>query len=412
MSEILDIIRLGRQGDGIAESANGPVYVPFTLAKECVRVRGKGNRKILDTVLSSSVSREKPVCTHYGECGGCQLQHFEYNAYLAWKTDLLREALLREGIDTQILPILGFGTHMRRRAVFTAKRAGNKIIFGFSARTSNNIVGITQCPVLVPAIETRLDALAGLANLFVPHRREMKMAVLACEGGLDIAITFNGQASEKAIQQAITIAVSSGLARLTVNHECLIELTKPYLHCGIARITPPPGGFVQAVAEAESAMSALACNHLRSCRRVADLFSGAGNFALRIAQRSIVHACEMDGESLHALDQAWRACGGRLKTITSEKRDLFRSPLMKTELDIYDGAVFDPPRAGAQSQAKELAKSNITRIAAISCNPVTLARDLRILIDGGYRIKSVTPIDQFVFTPHLEAVALLERANL
>jgi 23S rRNA (uracil1939-C5)-methyltransferase len=181
------------------------------------------------------------------------------------------------------------------------------------------------------------------------------------------------------------------------------------LRTGIAWVTPPPGGFVQASAECENAMAELVTAHLAGCKKVADLFCGFGPFALRLAEYATVQAMESDGLALAALNQAWRETGGRLKAMVHDKRDLYRRPMSAVELKGIDGVVFDPPRAGAEVQARELAKSKVRRIAAVSCNPQTLVRDIKILLDGGFRLVSITPIDQFAFTPHLETVALLER---
>jgi 23S rRNA (uracil1939-C5)-methyltransferase len=210
-------------------------------------------------------------------------------------------------------------------------------------------------------------------------------------------------------QQAIAEAGRAGLLRLSLDGETLIEFERPIITIGRARVSPPPDAFAQAVAGAEAAMAALVTDHCRDARQAADLYSGFGAFALRMAEHSPIKAAESSGAAIHALDRAWRETGGALKTIRAERRDLERRPLMREELKGVDAVVFDPPRAGAEIQCRELAKSDVPRIAAVSCNPVTLARDLRILVDGGYRVLSVTPIDQFVFTPHVEAVALLER---
>jgi 23S rRNA (uracil1939-C5)-methyltransferase len=174
-------------------------------------------------------------------------------------------------------------------------------------------------------------------------------------------------------------------------------------------VPTPPGAFLQAVESAEQVMAGLVTDHLKKAKRVADLFSGIGTFALRLARNSEVHAVEGDGPALAALDRGFRF-GKGLKKVTVEKRDLFRRPLTYKEMDLtFDGIVFDPPRAGAEDQAKQIARSTVQRVAAVSCNPVTLARDLRTLMDGGYQLKRVVPVDQFLWSPHIEAVALLEK---
>ncbi len=263
--------------------------------------------------------------------------------------------------------------------------------------------------MLLPQIEAQLAELRELCAILAPKKGTMKLTALACDNGMDIAAGNGGFTPDKAKQAAIAFAGAKGWLRLALNGETLIEFSRPLLSIGKAQVSPPPEGFVQAVAGAEEAMARLALSHLSGSRHVADLFCGFGTFALRMAEHSTVLAADSSGAAIAALDRAWRETGGALKALKAERRDLYRRPLMAEELAKTDGVVFDPPRAGAEEQARELARSKVGRIAAISCNPVTLARDLRILVDGGYRVKAVTPIDQFVFTPHVEAVAELER---
>ncbi|MCU0790438.1 MAG: RNA methyltransferase [Nitratireductor sp.] len=406
MSETLRIERLGRQGDGIAEDGS---FVSFALPSETVTVSGSGERRKLEAVTLPSPQRVAPLCRHFGTCGGCQMQHLAFDQYLEWKRGLVTEALVREGIDTEVKPIVSFGAHQRRRVIFTAIRAEGRMLLGFSQKQTNRITDLAQCPVLLPQIEGRLAEFRELCGILAPKKGTMKLTVLACDNGLDIAASNGGFTPEKARQAAIAFAGQKGFLRLSLNGETLIEFSRPLLTIGKAQVSPPPEGFVQAVAGAEEAMARLAMAHLAGARHVADLFSGFGAFALRLAEHSIVHAADSSGAAIAALDRAWRETGGALKALKAERRDLYRRPLMADELAKTDGVVFDPPRAGAEEQARELARSKVARIVAISCNPVTLARDLRILADGGYRVKSVTPIDQFVFTPHVEAVAEVER---
>jgi 23S rRNA (uracil1939-C5)-methyltransferase len=282
-------------------------------------------------------------------------------------------------------------------------------LFGFSQRGSNKIVDLKECPVLLPTIEKSIPSLRQLAAIVSPRRGTMKLSVIACSNGLDIAASNGVFTAEPARSKAASLAIAEGWARLTLNGETLIETQRPLLACGIALVTPPPQAFVQAVAAAEEAMAQLVCGHLAGARHCADLFSGFGAFALRLAVNSTVLAVESSAPALAALDRAWRETGGRLKAVSTLRRDLFSAPLTAAEMKKIDGVVFDPPRAGAEAQAHEIARSAVPLVAAVSCNPVTLARDLKILHDGGYRIERVTPLDQFTHTPHVEAVALLRR---
>jgi len=215
--------------------------------------------------------------------------------------------------------------------------------------------------------------------------------------------------SDVQLKKAVSKFTESGLIRLSLNGDVIVERIRPVLQIGQATVCPPPGGFIQAISGAEHTMADLVVRHLCDSKTVADLFCGVGTFALRLAEHCAVLAIESDQPSLTALDEAWRGTGGKLFAVNVEKRDLTRRPLMASEMKKIEGVVFDPPRAGAEVQARQLAMSKVSRIAAISCNPVTLARDLRILIDAGYELDSVTPLDQFVYTPHVEVVALLQR---
>jgi 23S rRNA (uracil1939-C5)-methyltransferase len=198
------------------------------------------------------------------------------------------------------------------------------------------------------------------------------------------------------------------LARLTVNGDLVAQARPPVVRWGAAEVTPPPGAFLQAVPEAERALQDLAAAAVKPAKRVADLFSGSGSFTFALARTSAVAAFDSETDSIAALAAAARGAQG-LKPITAERRDLFRRPLLPHELDAFDAVVIDPPRSGAKVQVEQLAKSKVACVVSISCNPATFARDARILLDGGYRLGTITPIDQFLWSPHVELVALFER---
>jgi 23S rRNA (uracil1939-C5)-methyltransferase len=250
--------------------------------------------------------------------------------------------------------------------------------------------------------------LRALADLVCATPKAFHMTVTVTASGLDIAVHDAGKLGDHQRRIASNFVMAEGLARLSVDGEIVVEPKKPVVQFGPVAVAVPPGAFLQATEAAEQTMASLVGQHLSRARKVADLFAGCGSFALRLAAKSEVHAVEGDAPALAALDRAYRFASG-LKRVTSERRDLFRRPLTFKELSAFDGLVFDPPRAGAEDQSKQIARSDVPLVAAVSCNPVTLARDLRILIDGGYTLKSVTPIDQFLWSPHVEAVALLEK---
>lgn len=409
MSSRFTIARLGAQGDGVADTETGQVFIPFALPGEAITAAREKDRAELISVLDPSPERIEPVCRHFGECGGCALQHLESEAYRSWKRDRVVQALKSKSINADLVgAIVPCAPHTRRRVVLSARRAPGGMALGYNRALSHTIVDIVECPIAVPAIETALPKLRAVADLVCVTASAFHITVTSTDSGLDIAVTGSGQLPSKARQLATNLVLSEGMARLSVDGEIIVERVKPAIVFGNTQVYPPPGGFLQAVASAEQTMTDLVLTHLAKAKRIADLFVGAGAFALRLAAKSEVHAVEGDAAALAALDRGFRF-GTGLKRVTHEKRDLFRRPMMVKELNAFDGVVFDPPRAGAEDQSKLLARSDVPYVAAVSCNPLTLARDLRILLDGGYALKSVTPIDQFLWSPHVEAVALLEK---
>ena len=407
-SETLTIDHVGHRGDGVAYAGDKPVFVPFTLAGETVQARRIGDHFDLVSVETPSSDRADPICRHYGRCGGCALQHMAGNAYQAWKRDQVASALAKRGLDVAVSDIEAASPGTRRRAVFTAVRAKAGVVLGYHQRQSHTVVDIRECPVLESRIVTALDDLRQTASIACPKRGQLRLTVLASPAGLDVTLGDTAPLTNDLRQRLIQIAISADWARLTADGETLIETRPPALNVDGAHMVPPPGAFVQAVANAEKRMAEAVITALRGAKRAADLFCGAGAFTLRIARHAAVHGVESERGLLEALDQAVRRSSG-LKPVSTERRDLFRHPLTPGELNVYDAIVFDPPRAGAKTQAEMLAQSKVPTVAAISCNPSTLARDLRILCDGGYAIESVTPVDQFLWSPHIEAVAILKR---
>ena len=409
MDETLNIDRVGHRGDGIADSANGAVYVPYALTGERVRVSGNSAKRSLVSIENPSPDRAIAFCRHFGKCGGCQMQHFEHSAYLAWKQNILKTTLENAGIDIELELIRHYPRSSRRRAVLTGIKTQSGVLLGFSGRASNTIIELAECPVLLPKLEALLPQVQALCHIFAPRKGVIKATIVSCSNGVDLALNNGQKVDDKDIRRAIGHEAMQGFIRLSLNGEIILEKERPVLRVGKAFVTPPPEGFVQACSAAENDMAELVQNHLKSCKKIVDLFCGFGPFALRLAENSEVIASESNDAALKALDRAWRETGGTLKKLTTDKRDLYRRPFNVQELKYIDGALFDPPRAGAELQSQQLAKSNVKKIAAISCNPATLARDLNILIEGGFKLISVTPIDQFSYTPHLEAVALLQR---
>jgi 23S rRNA (uracil1939-C5)-methyltransferase len=406
MSARFTIKKLGAQGDGIAETESSDLFIPFTLPGEIVTAARERDRATLMAVLEASPLRIEPACRHFTECGGCALQHFEAEAYHQWKRDKVVHAL--KGIDCGIDALVACAPHTRRRVVLTARRSETGMLLGFNRHLSPEIISISECPISLPEIVAALDRLRALADLICATTKSFRMAVTATGSGLDVAVHESGKLGEHQRRIASNFVLAQGFARLSIDDEIIIEPRKPVVMFGSVAVAVPPGAFLQATEAAERTMADIVGGHLKRAKKVADLFAGCGSFALRLAAKSEVHAVEGDAAALAALDRAARFATG-LKRVTAERRDLFRRPLTFKELNAFDGVVFDPPRAGAEDQSKQIARSDVPFVAAVSCNPVTLARDLRILIDGGYQLKSVTPIDQFLWSPHVEAVALLEK---
>ncbi|MER8910539.1 class I SAM-dependent RNA methyltransferase [Mesorhizobium sp. M0854] len=408
MSTRFTIARLGSQGDGIAETETGEVFIPFALPGEVVTAAREKDRATLMSVVEASPLRVDPPCRHFGACGGCAVQHLETEAYHRWKREKVVHALKSKGIASDVGALVPCAPHTRRRVVFTARRSEARMQFGFVRALSSEIISIEECPISAPQIVAALDRLRMLAGLICTTTKSFHMAVTVTGSGLDVAVHDSGKLGENQRRVASNFVIAEGLARLSVDGEVIIEPNKPVVLFGGVAVAVPPGAFLQATEAAEQAMANIVGQHFARAKKVADLFAGCGSFALRLAARSEVHAVEGDAAALAALDRAFRFASG-LKRVTGERRDLFRRPLTFKELNAFDGVVFDPPRAGAEDQSKQIARSYVPLVAAVSCNPVTLARDLRILMDGGYTLKSVTPIDQFLWSPHVEAVALLEK---
>lgn len=410
MTEHLAIDELGAQGDGIARTAAGPVYVRFALPGETVTATVTGQRGTLRTVRRPSALRAAPACRHFGACGGCAVQHLAPEAYLEWKREKVERALASRGLSADVEPLVPCAPASRRRVTFTARLVGGNVLLGFNAAQSHQTVAVSECPIAVPEIVASLADLKALAGIILADKKPIRLTVTSTRTGLDIATDDVRRLDEKKRQKAVDLVLAKGFARLTICGETIVERERPVVLFAGVPVAVPPGGFLQATTQAEEAMAGLVAEHLYGARHVADLFSGSGTFALRLARKSRVHAVEGDAAALRALDEAARLAPG-LKPVKAEKRDLFHRPLTAKELHAFDGLVFDPPRSGAEAQCRQIARSPIRRIAAVSCNPGTLARDLALLIEGGYRIMRVVPIDQFLWSPHVEVVALLERAG-
>jgi 23S rRNA (uracil1939-C5)-methyltransferase len=405
------IERLGHRGDGIAEGPEGPLYVPYVLPGETVEVEPvpeHPDRRHMVRIEVASPERIAPICPHFGVCGGCALQHWDASHYRAWKRELVVSALAQAGLDAPVDDLVDAHGAGRRRAVFHARRGTHDVLeVGFAAYRAHHVVPIDRCPVLSPELAGAIEAAWAIAELLRPARKPLDIQVTASNAGLDIDVRGSGPLSPALVSRLAGLAAAHRLARLTRHGELIAQRAAPTLQMGRAQVVLPPGAFLQATAAGEAALARLVAAHVGDAGVVADLFAGIGPFALRLAERARVSAVDADGAAIAALRQAAAAPG--LKPIETQVRDLFRRPLAAAELARFDAVVFDPPRQGAEGQARTLADSTVPVVVAVSCNPVTFARDVRRLVDGGYRIAGVTPIDQFRYSAHVEIVARLVR---
>lgn len=402
----VDIVGLGAQGDGIADTPEGPLYVPFALPGERVRTTGEGPPELLS---APNRERRTPVCRHFGVCGGCVAQHMGDDLYARWKRGIVVEAFRQRGLEPEIAPLVLAPLGSRRRAVLTARREGGGIVLGYHRRRRHELFDLQECPVLRPEIVAKLAVLRAIASQ--AGKGEVRITVLATPAGVDVALEAeSGAFDAKSAAMLARIAAEHRLARVAVNGDVVMERAAPSLTLAGGEVVPPPAAFVQAVAQAEAAMVTLVVAAIGKAKRVADLFCGVGTFAFPLARKARVLAVDGDAAAIAAVSAAARRAQG-LKPIETKVRDLFQTPLSAKELEGSDAVVFDPPRAGAAAQAERLARCKVPTVIAVSCNPATLARDARTLVDGGYRLRAVTPIDQFLFSAHVEAVAVFERAR-
>jgi 23S rRNA (uracil1939-C5)-methyltransferase len=405
------IDRLGHRGDGIAEGPEGPLYVPYVLPGETVEVEpvpGHPDRRHMVRIEVASPERIAPICPHFGVCGGCALQHWDASHYRVWKRELVVSALAQAGLDAPVDDLVDAHGAGRRRAVFHARRGTHDVLeVGFAAYRAHHVVPIDRCPVLAPELAGAIEAAWAIAELLRPARKPLDIQVTASNAGLDVDVRGSGPLSPALVSRLAGLAAAHRLARLTRHGELIAQRAAPTLQMGRAQVVLPPGAFLQATAAGEAALARLVAAHVGDAGVVADLFAGIGPFALRLAERARVSAVDADGAAIAALRQAAAAPG--LKPIETQVRDLFRRPLAAAELARFDAVVFDPPRQGAEGQARTLADSTVPVVVAVSCNPATFARDVRLLVDGGYRLAVVTPIDQFRYSAHVEIVARLVR---
>ena len=409
----LEIETLGGRGDGVGQVGGRPVFVAGALPGDRLRVRITGERSgglkgETIELLDAGPDRVEPPCPHYGPCGGCQLQHLADGPYAAWKHGLVGKALARRGLpDDRVAPLLRIPPGTRRRASLAARVNGPTLTLGFRGRDSHQVIDGPDCRLLSAPL------MAGLAHLRTGLKKACELALLETEAGLDLLITLQAPPDLAQRTALAALAETADLARLSwraPDHEPepLAVRRSPLLRFNGQAVTPPPGAFTQPTLAGEKHLQDLVTTGLPDgAKSVVELFAGIGTFSFHLAARAKLHALEGDQAACQALDAGARQAGGR---ISVERRDLERRPLEPSELAPYDALVFDPPRAGAKAQAERIAASKLGAVIAVSCNPNSFARDARTLVDGGFTLEQVTPLDQFPWSHHLELVAVFRRA--
>jgi 23S rRNA (uracil1939-C5)-methyltransferase len=390
------------------------VFAPFTLPGERILAEVADGRGRLLELLAASPDRVAAACPHFGVCGGCALQHWAPASYLAWKVEQVRLALARVRLETEILPPFAAEPGARRRLALHARRVDGAVRLGLKERRTWRVVPIAHCPVAEPALSAALAGLAVLAAPFLEHPKSAPtLHVTSSLTGLDIDITGveakGGGLSADARVRAAEVAMAADFARVTLAGETLYQSRAPMVRMGPAMLAPPPGAFLQAVAAAEQAMVDFAARGVaEGSRRIADLYCGLGAFTFPVSLSAPVISADIAAPVIASVRSATGTVSGS-KGVVAEARDLDRRPLTARELAGVETVIIDPPRAGAASQHREIARSDCRKVVGVSCNPATFARDARILVDAGFHLTRVLPVDQFLWSPHIELVSEFRR---
>lgn len=400
MTHIIE--RLGHRGEGVAAG----VFVARALPGEVIDGVVENGRIAQPRIVTPSPERVAAPCRHYKACGGCALQHASDDFVARWKQEVVAQALAGHGLSAPFRQMHTSPANARRRATLSGRRLKSGALVGFHARASDTLTAMPGCRLLHPALLATLPALEEVTLAGASRKGELALTVTALDGGVDLSVS-GGKPLDTALRQMLPqIAARHALARLTWDGDTLYQTQPPRLTFGRAGVSPPPGAFLQATPQGAATLVAAMQEAVGEARHIADLFAGCGTFALPLAERAEVYAIESDAAMLAALDAGWRTTAG-LKRITTETRDLFRRPLLPDELARFDALVIDPPRAGAEAQFHEIARAQVPVIGAVSCNPVTFARDAKLLVMAGYRLDWVQVVDQFRWSPHVELAARL-----
>lgn len=403
------IDRLGYLGDGIAIGEAGPIYAPGFLPGEVVEGDLAKDTLTGGKIISPSADRMKPPCSHAKTCGGCLMQHAADPFVADWKEGIVRGALAGQGLETTFRPMVTSPARSRRRATLTGRKTKGGALMGFHARGSDTLVPIPNCQLLHPDLVAAFPGLEALVKLGGSRTTEVQLTITRSLAGADVAVSGGKPLDANLQMEMARLCESQGFARLTWNGETIALRAAPMQRFGRALVAPPPGAFLQATAEGESALLQAVALAIGSARKVVDLFAGCGTFSLPLAERAEVHAVEGEATMTAALEKAARNTEG-LKRLTVETRDLFRRPLEPDEFKGVEAVVIDPPRAGAEAQTAALLTAKVPVIAYVSCNPVSFARDAKALVQAGYHLDWVQVVDQFRWSSHVELAGRFSRS--
>jgi 23S rRNA (uracil1939-C5)-methyltransferase len=349
------------------------------------------------------------ICVHFGVCGGCTLQNLSPEAYRARKRETITVGLARVGLsEIEVEEPVLVPEKTRRRAVFKLGKESGAVTVGFHAARSHAIVDMHECLVLAPALLALTERLRHALAPVLSEGEKAELHVTQTDTGLDLAFR-----SPRKLTAALTSAIAqslgrSGIARIIFNGEMLFEQNIPTLAFADIAVPLPPHAFLQASREGEALLTQRVLSLTQGAKNITDLFAGLGTFTLPLAKRAKMHAVEQDGTALAALADAARKAKG-LKPVTTEKRDLFKTPLTPLELNRFDAVVLDPPRVGAEAQVKALAGSKVKNVVYVSCDAGSFARDAAMLVKAGFHAGAVTPVDQFLYSNHIELVGSFTR---
>ena len=387
-----DVVRIAARGDGVTATGE---HVPFGVP---------GDTLLDDGTLVEGPHHQLPPCRHFPECGGCQLQHVDDEAYRGYLVSRVTTALDQHDLETEIQEPHLSPPNSRRRASLRALKVGRSALIGFNAAKSHRIVNMQEDHILSPELLELVAPLRELLSELLPPRRIGEVQMTLVDRGVDLSLAGVEPKGFEAMEALTAFCERNRLARLSIDQglgpETLYEPVPATITLSGIPVTFPVGGFLQATEDGEAALVASVREAVGDAAKTADLFAGLGTFALALSGK--VHAAEAARDAVLALKRA-------APSVAVEHRDLYRRPLDAGELENFDAVVLDPPRAGAEEQAKALVASPVARIAYVSCNPATFARDARLLADGGYRLEWVRPVGQFRWSTHIELAAAFSR---